>query len=497
MLSKIFSKTLGQNIQLILSKYLKCLIKLDRFQYQKANNLGFEVLTDCLDAKYATIAPPTLQVFGKDISENYSEYSSLLQPFEQAASVARSLGQYKKERELLYKRNRLEVFVERIQSKFSSNYITLSISDFLYGFGYHRWKALKLFIFIWFLGTMLACRQFFKKQYNLIDETLDKIEEESKKIGKSKKIPEVASDSLDRFVGSISKVIFNVNSILNGESRQGKENTENDAIHSISDSSNFRCYVQFNLIELEKLKETNKTDFNFEEIKKSNGYAEITFNGKKLKSQRELLNKNFINFANSLDSLHPNHESIGLCNDIFPDSGEWVVGIFSEEILSIINVNDQEDRVNVDENVDENEYKTRTHKYPRSALKEGILPHLISKQFYCLFLIVMLILVLLLYVFSSLALIYQTLFFSILFLSLFGLVVRLCSPDYGWSWRVVLLSMLFSFDILLPIINLDENLNKFVFDDSKGLTRLFFLIQKLTAAILASILLPIFFLTGL
>ncbi len=75
---------------------------------------------------------------------------------------------------------RLEVFVERIQEgRWSSSYINLAISDFLYGFGYERWKALKLFILIWFLGAILACRQFFKKQNNLIYETLEKIRRES------------------------------------------------------------------------------------------------------------------------------------------------------------------------------------------------------------------------------------------------------------------------------------------------------------------------------
>jgi len=89
----------------------QCLINLTGFRYQKANSEGFMLLTDCLETKYhETILD----------DETSSSPESLLQPLEQAAMVARSLGKYDKERDLLYKRKRLEVRIERLQNSWRS-----------------------------------------------------------------------------------------------------------------------------------------------------------------------------------------------------------------------------------------------------------------------------------------------------------------------------------------------------------------------------------------
>ena len=61
------------------------------------------------------------------------------------------------------------------------------------------------------------------------------------------------------------------------------------------------------------------------------------------------------------------------------------------------------------------------------------------------------------------------------------------------AWR----SALYSFDLLFPVIELDPELHGFIFDESEGFARFYFIFQKLIAAVIASILLPILLTTGL
>ena len=57
--------------------------------------------------------------------------------------------------------------------------------------------------------------------------------------------------------------------------------------------------------------------------------------------------------------------------------------------------------------------------------------------------------------------------------------------------------LLYSFDALIPLINLDEKLHKFIFDDSHGIPKSYFIVQEILATIIVSIILPVLFITGL
>ena len=198
-----------------------------------------------------------------------------------------------------------------------------------------------------------------------------------------------------------------------------------------------------------------------------------------------------INFLKSLNARDPNHDSIGLFDNFFPDTGTWAVNTISEggKNLELINLKVK---------------KRKQYKYPLHSLEKGVLHYLVSHEFYT-WLLVFFVLHLLMFALYIIPLggIYQVLFV----LLLLGFLCMIVMQDFQatkwswgatkWSWRVIWSSILFSFDELVPIINLDENLQQFIFDDAEGFTRVFFLIQKLMAAVLASILLPIFFVTGL
>jgi hypothetical protein len=62
--------------------------------------------------------------------------------------------------------------------------------------------------------------------------------------------------------------------------------------------------------------------------------------------------------------------------------------------------------------------------------------------------------------------------------------------------RILMISLIFSIDNLLPVVDIEKKYQDFVFNHSEGGTRLFFAFQRVIALIFASILLPIFLIGG-
>ncbi|ASC71267.1 hypothetical protein XM38_022190 [Halomicronema hongdechloris C2206] len=460
----------------------ECLIDLNRFHYQKANSAGFSLLTSCLDAKYNKAAPSTWQrvvrtlssirlasTRQQDLDESLSldsellpRLESLLQPLEQAAMVARSLGKYDMERDLLYKRNRLEVLIEKEQNgRFTAKFIQLTISDFLYGFSYYRFKALRLFVIVWMIGGFLAFRRILRKQSDLIKKVIKSRDLEDALFNKVS-VPNICLRQALKYSDSISKILF-------------FKLKSKSSIGTYDGLDRLDLYVKFEPdFELEKILEGSKLD----KVSRQNAdyiYVNHHQDTQNLKNLVEIINAKQI-------------ETFGCGQNIFPDSGKW---FFDQKgscngTLDLINL--KEDQI-------------REHQYPylnrpRKGLARTI--HLFFKPlllFLATFLVAIQLYVPALYTHLKIpAIIIFILAIAILVPFFVDFATRKLS---GWRFRVAWLSMVFSLDILLPIINLDEHLHNFVFEESEGCTRLFFLFQKLMAAVLAGILLPVFFVTGL
>jgi len=495
-----------------LSQSLNCPMQLDGFQYQQANEPGFQMLQDCLNMRYAHLAPATFQTVllgAGDLPGNELDYASLLQPFEQAASAARLLGKYRVERDLLYQRKRLEVFVERIQSgRWTPNFITLTISDFLYGFGYHRAKAFRLFLLVWFIGALFACYQIIRKQNNLINDTLNKIKMEpilecSPHYTDAIAPVQVPARCTYRFLGSVSKVILNVNADLKAIAH-GAANPKPETC-----ALKTGLFLQFDYeFAFKKLADVCPQVNQPTHPGHQEGYVEITLHQtpgsaapNDIDSETSitcLADTRHVNglsdFIRSLDARDPHHDAVGFCHDLFPQSGQWALGTLTKssdnrpEAIQLVNLREQQCE----------------HRWYSLSLADQM-PFLTG-----LFGTFAVLLAALLYLLPSVAVTSMAAvspFFSVsmlqiglillLVLLFIGLVEVAHIPDRRWGRQVVNQAMMFSLDILLPVITLDDTLQRFVFDDSEGGARLFFLFQKLMAAVLASILLPIFFVTGL
>jgi len=448
-----------------------CDVALDDFQYQEANLDAFSFLIDCLDSKYKRTAPSTWKQLRNEGSESGPESNDitpreLLQPFEQAASLARSLGRYGKERELLYKQKRLELFVEKDEgSRLSPRYIQLSISDFLYGFSYQRFKALKFFILVWLVGTFLAFRRILHKQYEIVDKVISTRALEDKLFTKTS-APRVSLNRLLKNNNLIAKLFF-------------ARLLEDKSFDKLND---FDLYVQFEEADanLGKIFDADKAA---KLEQQSPDYIKVDPEGRSDQRVSSQHDQNLRGFLDMVDAK--GIEVLGYCKHIFPGSGKWIFDIdpqlSNRKDLRMVNVNE---RAIVE------------YRYPHLSGESGKFSALRTRwSFIFAASIIFVAVSLFLYLPDSTRFIWRWSLF--LFPTLIAGLVFLQNHFNRWDFRVAWLAAVFSLDILLPIINLDEQLQSFVFEGAEGGIRLYFLAEKLLAAVLAGILLPIFFVTGL
>ena len=499
-----------------------CKFELDGFQYQKMNEAGFKLISSCLAGQYENAQRDNLEL----------SYNSLLQPFEQAARVARDMGKYSEEQQLLYKRKKLELFIAQLEG-FSAQTLSLWMSDFLYGFGYFRLKSLTLFAFFWSVGVILAYKELYRKQQDLIEATLRIREDEirDKKIEKDIEREDKAIDiktlgencsgtvqfiqdkernhinSIRAFIDSIDEVIFNGR--FGSEGLDYEANLAGESDDSMSHCNRIGLYVLFNSeFDCHNLSYTQKNPSFHQYAANSSAdydsYVKVIFERPEARSQestKRCLAK-MKNFLDLLDARNPNHVRIGFCENLFPKSDLWSIhGTLADKektgYLEMFSFND------------------RSFYYYRNLTPKTVF------TFFCCFSILLLTLSLisrslgieLPYWILSLSIFLLTLFFlplltDIQFLAdarsqwgtqgIWGAIAASFKPllQPNWFRRGFWNAMVFSFDILLPIIDLDADLHHFIFNDSKGITRVYFLFQKILAAVLASILLPVFFVTG-
>lgn len=95
-----------------------CKLNLHGFIYQQINTSAFNLIVACLKAQYDQASINDRVSTNKESSTNeqlskLEKYNQLLQPFEQAAKTAKELGQYPIERELLYMRRKLDLEIAK------------------------------------------------------------------------------------------------------------------------------------------------------------------------------------------------------------------------------------------------------------------------------------------------------------------------------------------------------------------------------------------------
>jgi len=382
-----------------------CVLQLDGFQYQKANDAGFKFLIFYLEDVFNRIKNNNCNSERSQLNQ----YNALLQPFQQAAIVAREMGNYPLEKELLYRRKKLEFYIAKEHGLFWPS-LSLRLSDFVYGFGYYRIRGLGFFGIIWLLGTLLASKQIRKQQSDLIRKVIrvrrneiadEQIKTQDDTPGK-RHCGNVSFDDIRPYIDAIDKIIFD-GLILENSTRKPRVYIKFAEQFCLKEKFHCAMGALSRIAPKENLGEP---------------YLEINFKTDAISQAEEKISY----LARAAGARNPNHTKVGFCENFFPDSGLWLV------------------------------YAGNGQQYARSLDRD--------------------------------------------------LLYRISEGERGWFANQIdreafKKASLYSFDILLPIIELDPHLHHFIFDGSSGFARLYFLFQKLMAAVLASILIPILFVTGL
>ena len=378
-------------------------LELDGFRYENANVSSLNLITVCLEQQYTYLENNTGWVpfiaektrdgitFSEKKKVSLDLYSQLLQPFEQASQIARKLGRYPIEKQLLYRRTKLELFIADKLELFWER-INLRLADWIYGFGYKRHRGFYLFLGWYLVGICVAWYEIDRKQREMVNNSIEsskcEIEDERIESRKGGCCGQIKFADIFPYIDSIQRIVFQGEVDKNGK-RESK------------------IYVVF------------KKGFNPDKI--FEGLTSFKENEKEYVKielgDEDEGDKNIKTLTDILDLRVLNNTKVGFCENLFPETGLWLVY--------------------------ENKQTNRYQLYNVSAEEH-------YRDFDC----------------------------------------------RALRWERFSRSLLFSFDILIPIIDLDEELYNFTFQHSKSWVRFCFMAQKLIAALIASILLPILFISG-
>ena len=362
----------------------------------------------------------------------------LLQPFEQAANVARSLGRYRIETELLYRRKYLELIIAK-KNRWTPQALGLVISEVSYGFGYYRLKLLHLAIPFMISGFLVALKQLYIKQQRIVWFTLfyssNYIEDEQCEREKTKTLKDIRN-----LIDSIDEVIYDG-----------------------YDNGNFYIYVKYNLI--------GRSINNPDDLNNPLQYQKIRLN----KDKDELRY-----FIDMLKQRNPHHNKVGFCDSIYGDNRLAVIMVNSQKKNEIVEDSPQNMRCVKVFLIDDS--KEIEIEFRRDC---GIIPNKWLSIFSFLIGVV-------------LSFICSSFWFLILFYCIFIYAVcRLMLSKNIHGKYNIWKSTLYTIDLFMPVIELDQDLRDFIFHDSQGYTRFYFQLEQVLATIIISILLPILFFTGL
>ncbi|WP_353930198.1 hypothetical protein WJM97_18155 [Okeanomitos corallinicola TIOX110] len=479
----------------------QCELEIDGFGYQNINNTALNILGLCLNSIYEN----EINNHNKNSPENNNNQTiiKLFQPLEQAAKASRNLGRYDLEREFLYQRKKLEIY---IAPNVWEKYI-LMMQDFMYGFGYQRNKILYFFLLIWSPGFFLAYFQLQHKQKMILNNVCKIVEQEKEdeeiqaaNIVEIKKVAKYI-DSVQEviFCGSLEKSIVNNDKIRVPFAVQKDQDAKklwlNILIITLIPTSSilFATYISFygSLIwtilpccyyVLYKLFKCNQKV----EIKDVKSEIFITFKDENNKDEQLFYTNKVMGIQNhedeysisvkSQDEKNKSKQLLSLKKS--PQDADkniyFRLNLTLDDQDSFLGENQKDAIIDFIERLD-----VRNPRNRKIGFCDDLFPE--SKLF-------------LLY--------FQTI------KTHNGTQQIVCFYDadkdlfYVEDGKRILLwrlwqSAIFSLDILLPLVELDPELHKFIFDDSEGLTRAYFTLQKILATIIASVLLPVLFITGL
>ncbi|MDJ0845521.1 hypothetical protein [Crocosphaera sp.] len=356
----------------------------------------------------------------KLIIEQGAKLSSLIQPLENAATMAKMLGKEKVSTRMSYQRKSLDVHIATIDifnrrhycmdfygsrcpffavvERFNHGWLTLL--NVFYGFGYYRMQALWSVFGLFVVGVIFAWIEMSKKQKNIIsDAILDSVNYTVKNCSESavaKKFEELEPDL--EFFANIEAVIF--------------------------DYSNYQESEKFDFLIEKKGEQT---------INSSNKYLKITLDN------QENNKKNLKWFIDRLETYNPDAKKMGFCHNFYGQNRLYLViphETTRKNLKIKINQFDLKKIKDIQEYLD-SETIGKFRLFSIKQEREIRLPHRITK-----------------------------------------------------GWR----SMIYSLDNIFPIIELDKELQEFIFEDSERLTRVALQCQQIAAKIILIILLPILFL---
>ncbi|MDJ0659685.1 MAG: hypothetical protein QNJ42_09350 [Crocosphaera sp.] len=345
------------------------------------------------------------------IKGQYVRLSSLIQPLENAARMAKMLGKEKVSTRMSYQRKSLDVHIATIDifnkrhqcMDFNEslcfavferlNHGWLSLLNVFYGFGYYRMQALWWVLGLFFVGIYFAQKEMSKKQKSIIsDAILDSVNYTVKNCSESamvKKFEELEPDL--EFFANIEAIIF--------------------------DYSNYQDSEKFDFLIKKKGKKKKNSSNNYLKI--------ILYNKKNLKW-----------FIDRLETYNPDAKKMGFCHNFYGKNSLYLV-IPKQPTREKLNVSqfDLEKIKNIQEDLDSETIK----KFTLFWIKEG---------------------------------------------------QKIILPTYLTNvWR----SSIYSFDNMFPIIELDKELQQFIFENSEKVTRFALQVQQIAAKIILFILLPILF----
>ncbi|MGB2923787.1 MAG: hypothetical protein WBB82_00625 [Limnothrix sp.] len=450
-----------QEPQSFLDSAERCGLKLDGFQYQSLNDFAFAGIRQCLAVQYQTAKTSS----GNDDDFFFSR-DELVQPHEQLAAIANSLGKSEAQRQILYTKAKLQHY-----DGTPSWESTLSfLQDWFYGFGYKRKRVFFPMAILFTIGFSLSYYVLCRKQEQVIQDaiksSLTELREERLMSNGEINLAYCQTISLSRivpYIDSISRALF---------VKPEKETKE----------PCFSVFLSFDYgtERTQLLKDCGIEDF-------SGSYFHLYFqNQKQLKV-----------FLNSLNLRNSGCTKVGLCDNLFGVPEVAIPGI-KQSILNRHQLPNQEEYNLRFYNVDQEEVLTfNTFR--------------ISKPLVSLIKITFILVVIAVILNGITQFVNPRFLLDSIVLAgfvLFSIALLINFISTAQSHRLKLRRIgsvtIHSIDLMFPIINLDEELSDFIFSASKELdgfwiriAKIYFLVMKIVSGILAGIWIPILFSTGL
>jgi len=439
----------------------QCWWKLDNFQYQSLNDTAFLSIEKCIKTQYRQKTNST------DASIFLIDRSELVQPYEQLAEAANSLGLSNKQREFLYTAKKIQSYGDRHPWLNFLNFL----QDWFYGFGYKRNRVFLPMILLFVFGFCFSYYVLCHKQEQLIKEatqsSLTELRDERLLDQDLQPDPlfcrTISLSRLNPYVDSIDRVIF-----VKPENESGSH--QFDVYLALPDGS----------ARSQLLKDCGINDF-------SGSYFHLSFNTQK---QLQI-------FLNSLTLRNPTCNKVGLCPNLFGVPEMAIPGIAQDFLRNHQVTTEIENNFH---------FYTIDRGESLSFKKFQIAPKLAT--FLAMSIIILICVVL---ININLRFANPIVLANIIVAIGLGFLAILLLVDFlrtSQSQKLKLRRMgtvtIHSIDLMFPIITLDEDLGNFIFDASKELeggvilvAKIYFLAMKIISGILAGIWIPILFSTGL